>query len=154
MNTDHRSPDDWKPCPAGSLSGLTASLKHQQRRMRVQCWGGGAAAMALLVAGGWFWMHSHAAPPTEDGNVAHLSCNEVLRRLPDYVSGKTDPALSSRIQQHLDHCPPCYDAWVHLSPAGRERRAAGHCPGCGQSSWSQAVVQAEAAVADVVSLML
>lgn len=154
MNSEHPSPNDWKPCPAGSLSGLTVSLKHQRRRIQRQRWAGGVSAVALLVVGGWFWMNAQATRPGGDATAANLSCREVLRILPEYVGGHADPALARRIRQHLDHCPPCHQAWVKLSPASRPQHSAGHCPDCGESSWTHAVVQAETAVADVVSLLL
>jgi mycothiol system anti-sigma-R factor len=39
------------------------------------------------------------------------NCREVLHRLYHFLDGEVTPAMRAEIQQHLDDCPPCIEAF-------------------------------------------
>ncbi len=38
---------------------------------------------------------------------ADAKCAELFALLSDYLDGSLDPELCAKLQEHIDHCPPC-----------------------------------------------
>ena len=53
----------------------------------------------------------------DDVDSGHLSgemkqeCREALHRIYHFLDGELTPDVKTQIQQHLDDCPPCIDAF-------------------------------------------
>lgn len=43
----------------------------------------------------------------KERTVAGMRCSEVLAVLSDFVDGELEPAVSSRVEEHLLGCPDC-----------------------------------------------
>lgn len=46
-----------------------------------------------------------------DPDIPPGKCNETLHELYHFLDGELTPARRDRIQQHLEDCPPCYEAF-------------------------------------------
>lgn len=42
---------------------------------------------------------------------SEVDCNETLHRLYTYLDGELTEARRQEIKQHLDDCPPCFEAF-------------------------------------------
>ncbi len=41
----------------------------------------------------------------------HDPCDDVLHELYHFLHGELTPDIRQRIEEHLDDCPPCYEAF-------------------------------------------
>jgi anti-sigma factor (TIGR02949 family) len=41
--------------------------------------------------------------------LSEISCEEVLEEIEHFLHGELDPARASRLETHLETCPPCFD---------------------------------------------
>lgn len=132
MQTDPHTHDDWTPCPPGALTGLSSELR-SLRRQRTMLQASAFAAMVLLVgAAGWWVARGSTAPSTEPA-ITEIACRDCHKLLPDYIAGRTAPAVTAQIRHHLNRCPRCVDALHELEHAGPPQaflRRSRHCPEC------------------------
>lgn len=104
MRTQVHSPDDWQPCPPGSLASFAGKEQSRQRR-RFLAKLGGVASVLLLVGGTAYlaWTPRRLGEP----NFGGITCTEVRANGMAYMAGRLDAGLSKRIHIHLEQCPLC-----------------------------------------------
>ena len=106
-----KSESQWQPCDSGLIQGANESIRGAQIQQSRRQFLRKASAAAVVVAGagfvGWSLMNKKALQgnPNFPGGIA---CSEVIRLLPEYVSGSiNDSNLVSSIDTHLGECGHC-----------------------------------------------
>jgi hypothetical protein len=121
-----KTENQWQPCDQGLIQDANESirgvrLQHSRRQFLRK-----ASAAAVVVAGagfvGWSLMKQDDPLRALHGNPNYpggIACSEVLRLLPDYVTGSIDDLkLVSSIDEHIAECRHCsgkHEAMVEVA---------------------------------------
>lgn len=106
MTKETISNDGWSPCPKGTLTGLSSTLKRRERIQRLQRVSSLVAMLLVAIAAGtWFANRSPDVPM--ENRYGGITCTEVRDSLPQMVSGKAEKGLVAKINAHLAECPRC-----------------------------------------------
>ena len=100
------SNDGWSPCPKGTLTGLSITLKRREQIQRLQRVSSLVAMLLVAIAAGTWFANRSSDVPMEN-NFGGITCTEVRDSLPQMVSGKADESLIAKITAHLAECPHC-----------------------------------------------
>lgn len=128
--------DEWRPCPQGTLTGLSRRLKQRQRVRQLQKTVATVAVLLLAVGAGVLWLPQQ--PTMQEPSYGGITCSEVQRVLPEVASGMLEQDTLTKVEQHLAECPHCAElarrmnadtmAVSHLTPAdqGSEKHESYH----------------------------
>lgn len=102
--------DEWRPCPRGTLTGLSRQLKQRQRVRQLQKTVGTVAVLLLAVGVGVLWLPQQPTmqrPTMREPSYGGITCSEVQRVLPEVASGTLEQETLTKVEQHLAECPHC-----------------------------------------------
>lgn len=111
--------DHWKKCPAGELQRMTQGIRAHRRKMTVRrIYATTGLLVLVLVAVITVYEFSRRSLSLP----APLACRDVQPLLANYIGGRLDPELATRIRFHLENCEHC-EAEYHrlLSSTGHTR---------------------------------
>ena len=100
------SNDGWSPCPKGTLTGLSRTLKSRERVQRFKRISSLVAVLLITATAGTWFVNRSSDVPMEN-SYGGITCTEVRDSLPQMVSGKADERLVAKINAHLAECPRC-----------------------------------------------
>ena len=112
-----QSDQQWQPCPAGEVAGLVESLRQRQRRRRFQKI---SVTLCGLAVAGLIGLYAVPHPLLVEPGDGSISCSEVENLADEYVSGRLQGALRTRVEEHLGACDHCQQFITDL----RDRRVA------------------------------
>ncbi len=90
--------EEWEDCPKGTLQSL-ASRSRRQRTMKRAAW---VIPLTLVVAGWAGGLFSSFGPKSSG-----LTCDQVVKLLPDYVSYSLSAVRRAQVEQHVKKCSFC-----------------------------------------------
>lgn len=105
MNEENENLDRWQPCQTGELQRVVQQQKSRRRNTARLKVGGASVALFALIAVGSVILNQ----------VGGMSCTEAQANMLDYISGKADEKLASRLKAHLDECPHCAKQYKRMT---------------------------------------
>ena len=86
MAKSQHADDGWLPCPPGTLTGLSANLKNQERWTQVRRVSSVAAGLIIAVAAG-IWYSGQQTAGMENHSYGGITCMEVRDSLSHMING-------------------------------------------------------------------
>jgi hypothetical protein len=105
MTNPRNLPDEWNPCPPGTLSTLAG--KERQRHRRQFLVRAGSAVGVLALGSGVGWLAFRGWGDTSEPNYGGIACSEVQKLAPQFMMAQLDESVTERIQLHLEQCAEC-----------------------------------------------
>ncbi|NOX53946.1 MAG: hypothetical protein GXP27_05800 [Planctomycetes bacterium] len=93
----------WEPCPKGEIGRMLEVIQRNRRRAALVQTAVAVAGAVLIAAVIVRSVPTHRAA-TRSGE---MTCAEVLAYAPAYLSGRLDPQLRAKVEDHLRKCPGC-----------------------------------------------
>ena len=108
------SNDRWEPCPSGQLSQMVQAGRARKRRQTLDR---AAVFSAVLLVGVVVVGFVAANAGLGSAGEQTMTCAQVAEVLPNYANKSLDAKTTSRVDQHLKHCPQCQTALERMLTA-------------------------------------